>query len=209
MDDPSRNLVYHQGQVRRVDRERLLGQRGCVLWFTGLSGSGKSTIAHRIEERLLGLRHLCQVLDGDNIRHGLCRDLGFSAADRSENIRRIAEVAKLSVEAGLIVSTAFISPFRADRAQARAVIGDERFVEVFLDVPLEDCERRDPKGLYRKVRAGEIAEFTGISSPYEAPEAPELRIPTSGLSVDQSVDRVLTYLAERGFLRAPVDETTR
>jgi adenylylsulfate kinase len=209
MDDPSRNLVYHQGQVRRVDRERLLGQRGCVLWFTGLSGSGKSTIAHRIEERLLGLRHLCQVLDGDNIRHGLCRDLGFSAADRSENIRRIAEVAKLSVEAGLIVSTAFISPFRADRAQARAVIGDERFVEVFLDVPLEDCERRDPKGLYRKVRAGEIAEFTGISSPYEAPEAPEIRIPTSGLSVDQSVDRVLTYLAERGFLRAPVDETTR
>jgi adenylylsulfate kinase len=209
MDDPSRNLVYHQGQVRRVDRERLLGQRGCVLWFTGLSGSGKSTIAHRIEERLLGLRHLCQVLDGDNIRHGLCRDLGFSAADRSENIRRIAEVAKLSVEAGLIVSTAFISPFRADRAQARAVIGDERFVEVFLDVPLEDCERRDPKGLYRKVRAGEIAEFTGISSPYEAPEAPEIRIPTSGLSVDQSVDRVLTYLAERGFLRAPVDETPR
>jgi adenylylsulfate kinase len=206
MDPKSRNIVFHRGTVTREDREQRLGQRGCVLWFTGLSGSGKSTIAHAVELRLFQLGHLCQVLDGDNIRHGLCRDLGFDAADRTENIRRIAEVAKLATEAGLIVSTAFISPFREDREQARTVVGSDRFLEVFLDVPIDECERRDPKGLYAKVRRGEIPEFTGISSPYEAPLAPELTIPTAGMTIEQSVDAVVAYLAAKGFLRGPGDE---
>ena len=209
MDPKSKNIVFHQGTVTREDREQRLGQRGCVLWFTGLSGSGKSTIAHAVELRLFQLGHLCQVLDGDNIRHGLCRDLGFGATDRTENIRRIAEVAKLSTEAGLVVSTAFISPFRADRDQARTVIGSERFLEVFLDVPVDECERRDPKGLYAKVRRGEIPEFTGISSPYEAPVSPELTIPTAGMSIDESVDQVVAYLQGRGFLSSPGRESER
>lgn len=203
MEPTSKNIVFHPGEVTRGDRERLLGQRGCVLWFTGLSGSGKSTVCRAVEARLAGLRRLVQVLDGDNIRHGLCRDLGFSANDRSENIRRIAEVAALSVDAGLIVLTAFISPFRADRALARERIGSADFLEIFLDVPLEVCEERDPKGLYRKVRRGEIAEFTGISSPYEAPESPDLRLPTAELTLVQSVDLIIEFLARRGVLRAP------
>ncbi|MGA1525301.1 MAG: adenylyl-sulfate kinase [Planctomycetota bacterium] len=206
MDPKSRNIVFHRGTVTREDREQRLGQRGCVLWFTGLSGSGKSTIAHAVELQLFRLGHLCQVLDGDNIRHGLCRDLGFDAADRTENIRRIAEVAKLATEAGLIVSTAFISPFREDRDHARTVIGSERFLEVFLDVPIDDCEARDPKGLYARARKGEIPQFTGISSPYEAPLAPELTIPTAGMTIEQSVDAVVAYLAAKGFLRGPGDE---
>ena len=144
-----------------------------------------------------------------NVRHGLCGDLGFNDQDRSENIRRIAEVAKLSVEAGMIVLTAFISPFRSDRDQARAVIGEDRFLEIYLDVPLAECERRDPKGLYAKVRRGEIAEFTGISSPYEPPAHPELTLPTAGLDVSASVGRVTEYLESRGFLRAPGDGTSR
>lgn len=203
MQPNDRNLVYHHGLVAAPDRERLLGQRGCVLWFTGLSGSGKSTLSAALEKRLFDAGHLVQVLDGDNIRQGLCRDLGFSAAERSENIRRIAEVAKLSVELGVIVSTAFISPFRADRELARATIGSERFVEVFLDVPLADCERRDPKGLYAKVRRGEIAEFTGISSPYEPPLDPALTLPTASLDLDRSVQQVVAWLDAHGFLRAP------
>ncbi len=203
MEPISKNIVFHPGQVSRKDRERLLGQRGCVLWFTGLSGSGKSTVCRAVEARLAGIGRLVQVLDGDNIRHGLCSDLGFSAADRSENIRRIAEVAALSVDSGLIVLTAFISPFRADRALARQRIGSDDFLEVFLDVPLDVCEQRDPKGLYVKVRRGEIAEFTGISSPYEAPEYPDLRLPTAEQSLDQSVDQIVAYLVQRGVLRAP------
>ncbi|MCC6785674.1 MAG: adenylyl-sulfate kinase [Planctomycetes bacterium] len=207
MEPRSKNIVFHHGEIRREDRERLLGQRGCVLWFTGLSGSGKSTVGRAVERRLFELGHLVQVLDGDNVRHGLCKDLGFSAQDRSENIRRIAEVATLSVDAGLIVLTAFISPFRADRAQARAIIGTERFVEVFVDVPLAVCEARDPKGLYRKVRQGEIAEFTGISSPYEPPDAPELVLRTADLPLDASVGHVIEYLDRRALLRG-TDGTT-
>ncbi|MBK8978034.1 MAG: adenylyl-sulfate kinase [Planctomycetes bacterium] len=203
MDPKSRNIVFHPGEVTQRDRESLLGQRGCVLWFTGLSGSGKSTVSRAVEKRLYERGHLVQVLDGDNVRHGLCRDLGFSADDRTENIRRIAEVAKLSVDAGLIVLTAFISPFRADRDAARAVVGTERFVEVFLDVPLDVCEERDPKGLYAKVRRGEIAEFTGISSPYEPPLRPELSVPTAGQTVEASAAQVLDWLQANGFLSGP------
>jgi adenylylsulfate kinase len=203
MDPKSRNIVFHPGDVTQTDRESLLGQRGCVLWFTGLSGSGKSTISRAVEKQLYERGQLVQVLDGDNVRHGLCSDLGFSDADRTENIRRIAEVARLSVDVGLIVLTAFISPFRADRDAARAVIGAERFVEVFLDVPLDVCEQRDPKGLYRKVRAGEIAEFTGVSSPYEAPLDPEITVPTAELSVDDCARRAIDWLDEQGFLGSP------
>lgn len=207
MQPRSQNIVFHHGEVSRADRERLLGQRGCVLWFTGLSGSGKSTVARAVERRLFERKHLVQVLDGDNVRHGLCKDLGFSATDRTENIRRIAELAALSVDAGLIVLTAFISPFRADRAQARAIVGTESFVEVFVDVPLAVCETRDPKGLYKKVRKGELAEFTGISSPYEAPDAPELVLRTADLTLDRSVDQVIEYLDLRRFLGAPGNPT--
>ncbi len=200
MQQKSQNVTYHRGAVAREDRERLLGQRGCVLWFTGLSGSGKSTVCRAVEERLHRDGHLVQVLDGDNVRHGLCRDLGFADADRTENIRRIAEVAALSVDVGLIVLTAFISPFRADRDQARAVIGPDRFLEVFLDVPLAECEKRDPKGLYAKVRRGEIAEFTGVSSPYEPPLHPELTLRTAELSVDDSASRVVGHMLAHGLL---------
>jgi len=207
MQPRSQNIVFHHGEVSRADRERLLGQRGCVLWFTGLSGSGKSTVARQVERRLFERKHLVQVLDGDNVRHGLCKDLGFSATDRTENIRRIAELAALSVDAGLIVLTAFISPFRADRAQARAIVGTESFVEVFVDVPLAVCESRDPKGLYKKVRKGELAEFTGISSPYEPPDAPELVLRTADLTLDRSVDQVIEYLDRRQFLGAPGNPT--
>ncbi|MBI5853558.1 MAG: adenylyl-sulfate kinase [Planctomycetes bacterium] len=207
MQPRSQNIVFHHGEVSRADRERLLGQRGCVLWFTGLSGSGKSTVARAVERRLFERKHPVQVLDGDNVRHGLCKDLGFSATDRTENIRRIAELAALSVDAGLIVLTAFISPFRADRAQARAIVGTESFVEVFVDVPLAVCESRDPKGLYKKVRRGELAEFTGISSPYEAPDAPELVLRTADLTLDRSVDQVIEYLDRRLFLGTPGNPT--
>lgn len=207
MQPRSENIVFHHGQVARADREARLGQRGCVLWFTGLSGSGKSTVCRAVETRLAATGHLVQVLDGDNVRHGLCKDLGFSAADRSENIRRIAEIAKLSVDVGLIVLTAFISPFRADRAQARAVIGTDDFIEVFLDVSLAVCEQRDPKGLYRKVRAGEIAEFTGISSPYEPPDSPEIRLATGDQTLEQSVDAVIDSMTRRGLLGGPTGTT--
>ena len=202
MDPKSRNIVYHHGEVDRADRERLLGQRGGVLWFTGLSGSGKSTVARAVEKQLFQRGRLVHVLDGDNIRHGLCKDLGFSDADRTENIRRIAEVAKLFVDAGVIVLTAFISPFRADRQQARDVIGTDSFVEVFVDTPIEVCESRDPKGLYAKARAGEIPAFTGITSPYEAPTAPEIRLPTADRSVDDAAADVVAALDARGMLRA-------
>jgi adenylylsulfate kinase len=203
MEPKSRNITFHHGEVTRGDRERLLGQRGCVLWFTGLSGSGKSTVARAVEKVLHGRGQLVHVLDGDNVRHGLCKDLGFSDADRTENIRRISEVAALFADAGLITLTAFISPFRADRAAARAVVGDDSFIEVFLDVPLEVCEQRDPKGLYKKVRAGEIPEFTGVSSPYEAPESPELTVPTAELALDDSAARVVDWLERSGYLTPP------
>ncbi len=195
-----RNLVRHVGRVTAEDRQRLLGHLPVTVWLTGLSGSGKSTIAYNLEERLVASGHACAVLDGDNMRHGLNRDLGFSQEDRSENIRRVAEVARLMNEAGLIVITAFISPYAADREQAREIIGPERFVETFVDAPLEECERRDPKGLYAKARAGLIPEFTGVSAPYEPPPSPELRLDTTSRSAEQLVEAVLAYLRQRGIL---------
>ena len=165
-----------QGLVSAADRQQLLNQKGATIWLTGLSGSGKSTIAKQLEQSLMGLGHLCYILDGDNIRHGLNRDLGFSMEDRRENIRRIAEVAALMNDAGVIVITSFISPYISDRAAAREVIGDESFVEVFVDTAIEVCEERDPKGLYKKARDGEIQQFTGISDPYEAPQDAELTL---------------------------------
>jgi adenylylsulfate kinase len=200
MSHPNKNIVWHAGEVTSADRERLLCQRGCVVWFTGLSGSGKSTVARACESKLTADGHVCYVLDGDNVRHGLNSDLGFDPDGRRENIRRISEVAKLFCDAGLLTLTAFISPYREDRDAARAIIGAERFVEVHLDVPLAVCEERDPKKLYKRARAGEIAEFTGISAPYEEPESPELVIDTSKMSVDDAVENIMGYLTEKGFV---------
>ena len=197
------NLRRHDGVITRTDRERLLRQRGCVVWFTGLSGSGKSTIARAMEERLAKAGRLAYVLDGDNIRHGLCQDLGFGDADRTENIRRIGHTAALFVDAGVIVLTAFISPFRADRAKAREAIGANDFVEVFVDAPLATCEQRDPKGLYKKARAGQIQDFTGISSPYEPPLQPDLRLRNGERPLAEVVAEVETLLHNRGVLAAP------
>lgn len=194
------NITWHQGTVKKQDRERLLQQKGVVIWFTGLPSSGKSTIAHAVEERLLEQGHLCYVLDGDNIRHGLNKNLGFSPEDREENIRRIGEVAKLFAQAGLITMTAFISPYRADRDKARKLLGDGEFFEVFVKVPLELAEKRDPKGLYKKARDGLIKEFTGISAPYEEPLNPELVIDTSALDVKQCRDLVIFLLEEKGII---------
>lgn len=190
----SPNAIWQATSVTRQDREQLNGHPGFILWFTGLSGSGKSTMIHQVEKILHGAnRHTCS-LDGDNVRHGLCGDLGFSHADRVENIRRIGEMAKLMVEAGLIVLCGFISPFSADRQQVRSRVGPKDFLEIYCHCPLEVCEERDVKGLYRKARAGEIREFTGISSPYEVPQAPELVLNTGTDSIDVCVQRVLDLL---------------
>jgi adenylylsulfate kinase len=203
-DDPrSRNLTWHAGRVTREARAQRLGHQGAVLWLTGLSGSGKSTLSRALEEALLARGALAYVLDGDNLRHGLNRDLGFSEADRTENIRRVGEVARLMVDAGLICVTAFISPYRADRAQARALIGSEApFFEVYVKTPLEVCEQRDPKQLYRKARAGEIKNFTGLDAPYEEPENPELVVETHLHPLETCVAQVLAALEARGILRA-------
>ncbi len=203
MTDHPRHLTRHTGAVTRGDRERLLGQRGAVVWFTGLSGSGKSTVAHALEERLAAAGRLTYVLDGDNVRHGLCADLGFGAADRTENIRRVGHVAALLADAGVLVLTSFISPYRADREQVRRIVGDD-FVEVFVDAPLAVCEARDPKGLYKKARAGQIAEFTGISAPYEAPQEPDLHLHTGDQDLQASVTAVHDLLTARGLF-APAD----
>jgi adenylylsulfate kinase len=193
-------VVWHHATIDRSMRERLNGHKSVVLWFTGLSGSGKSTLAHAVEDRLHALECRTFVLDGDNIRHGLCGDLGFSDADRVENIRRIGEVAKLFVEAGVISLTAFISPFRADRERVRGLMMHGDFIEIYCKASLETCESRDPKGLYKKARAGEIKAFTGISSPYEEPVNPELVIETDKLSLEESVERVMELLRGRGIL---------
>jgi adenylylsulfate kinase len=193
------NIVWHAGAVTRADRERLNGHRGATVWLTGLSGSGKSTIAVELEKRLWDRGVRAYILDGDNIRHGLNKNLGFSPADRTENIRRIGEVAKLFTDAGLVALTAFISPYRADRDQVRALMPED-FIEVFVDCPVEVCERRDVKGLYKKARAGEIPEFTGVSAPYEPPERPELTIRSDRQSVEESVREVLAYLERRGII---------
>lgn len=186
----SQNLVWHSSSVSRDDREQLNGHRGRVIWLTGLSGAGKSTVASALEKRLHAEGKHTYLLDGDNVRHGLNRDLGFSDADRVENIRRVAEVSHLMVDAGLIVLVSFISPFRSDRRMARSLFAEGEFVEVFVDTPLEECERRDIKGLYAKARNGLLKNFTGIDSPYERPEFPEIRLRTE-MTVEDCVDEVL------------------
>ena len=194
------NIHVQHVDVDRAARAALKGQRPCVLWLTGLSGAGKSTVANLVEKKLHALGCHTYLLDGDNVRHGLNKDLGFTAADRVENIRRIAEVAKLMADAGLIVLTAFISPFRAERRMARELMPEGEFIEVFVDAPLDVAEGRDPKGLYRKARRGEIKNFTGIDSPYEPPEAPEIRIDTAKLTPEGAADEVLRLLARRGLI---------
>jgi adenylylsulfate kinase len=201
------NIVWHQGNVTRADREKINGHKACTVWLTGLSGSGKSTIAVDLEKRLCERGVRTYILDGDNIRHGLNKNLGFSPEDRTENIRRIGEVAALFADAGTIIITSFISPYRSDRALARGRVPAGKFIEVFLDVSVEVCERRDPKGLYKKARRGEIAQFTGVSAPYEAPEQPELALDTDAMSLDACVDTIVEHLRREGFLsgeeRAP------
>jgi bifunctional enzyme CysN/CysC len=203
----AQNIQLQSYRIGKVERARLLAQQPTVLWFTGLSGAGKSTIADRVEQRLHALGRHCMLLDGDNLRHGLNRDLGFSDADRVENIRRVAEVARLLVEAGLIVITAFISPFRAERRLARERVQPGEFVEVHVDVPLAVAEARDPKGLYAKARRGELARFTGIDSPYEPPERPELHIDTTACDADAAAARVVAWLHAQGRLTPPLNVT--
>jgi len=196
------NIVTHASLVSPELRQRKLGQSGCVLWFTGYSGSGKSTLATALEKALIDDHHFAYVLDGDNVRHGLNRDLGFAAEDRTENIRRIGEVANLFADAGVITLTAFISPYLADRQLARDVIGTDRFREIYLTTPLEVCEERDPKGLYKKARAGEIGEFTGISAPYEPPLNPDLIIDTSANDLDTCVAQLINQLRQDQVITA-------
>lgn len=204
----SSNVVWHKHEVGRADRERLNGHRSFVLWFTGLSGAGKSTLASAVESRLFALGCRSFVFDGDNVRHGLCSDLGFSEADRRENIRRIGEMTRLFVEAGVIAMTAFISPFREDRQRVRDLLPPGEFIEVYCDCSLEVCEERDVKGLYAKARAGLIPNYTGISSPYEVPENPEIVVPTDHQSLEESVETVLSALRRLELIpktEAPAD----
>lgn len=197
---PSTNIVWHHATVTRTRREAQNGHRGAIIWFTGLSGSGKSTLAHAVEESLHQRGCRTFVLDGDNVRHGLCGDLGFSAKDRRENIRRIGEMAKLFMGAGVIVLTAFISPYRADRERVRGMVEQGDFIEIYCDASLEICEGRDIKGLYKKARAGELAEFTGISSPYEAPEFPELTVNTGTMELNSCVQLVIDEMVRRSII---------
>lgn len=196
------NIHWHEGNVTADERQKNMGQKGCTIWMTGLSGSGKSTVAVALEQTLLQRGRHAYRLDGDNIRHGLNKNLGFSAEDRAENIRRIGEVAKLFADAGVIAITSFISPYRADRDLVRKLHDDAGlpFIEVFVSCPIEEAEKRDPKGLYKKARAGQIKGFTGIDDPYEAPEKPELDLPTHQLSIEQSVVRLMEELQRRGII---------
>jgi adenylylsulfate kinase len=192
------NVVWHEGHVSREAREQLLNQKGCLVWLTGLPSSGKSTIAFTTEHALVARGHLSFVLDGDNIRHGLNKDLGFSAEDREENIRRIGEAGKLFSDAGLVSFTSFISPYRKDRDNVRALFPEGEFFEVHIDTPVELCEERDPKGLYKKARAGEIANFTGVSDPYEVPEKPELVIKTAECTPQEAAVAIMEMLEREG-----------
>ncbi len=197
----SSNVVWHQATVTRTRRESMNGHRSTIIWFTGLSGSGKSTLAHAVEETLhqRGLKTF--VLDGDNVRHGLCGDLGFSEQDRSENIRRIGQAAKLFIESGVIVLTAFISPFQVDRHRVRMIVeNDSDFLEIYCQCPLEECENRDVKGLYQRARKGEIADFTGISSPYEQPENADLAVNTAELDIQECVNQIINMLESHGII---------
>jgi adenylylsulfate kinase len=194
------NIVWHNESVTRSEREESYGHRSFALWFTGLSGAGKSTVAQAVQKELFERGFHPYVLDGDNVRHGLCGDLGFSVEDRHENIRRIGELVKLFVDAGLIAISAFISPLRQDRARARDLLAEGDFIEIFCDCSIAVCEERDVKGLYKKARAGLIKEFTGITSPYEAPDNPELVLPTDRQSLQESVGQVVLYLEQRGYI---------
>ena len=194
------NIIWHHAVITSAHRESLNRHKSFVLWFTGLSGSGKSTLAHAVEERLYQMGCHTFVFDGDNVRHGLCSDLGFSVEDRSENIRRIGEMVKLFIEAGIIAMTAFISPYIRDRDWVRSRVGKEKFIEIYCDSSLAVCESRDTKGLYAKARRGEIAEFTGVSSPYESPLNPELHLRTDETSLEECVDIVVKYLLDRKFI---------
>jgi adenylylsulfate kinase len=198
----SNNIVWHEHHVSKEQRTKLKQQKPCVLWFTGLSGSGKSTIANTVEAKLNAFKKHTYLLDADNVRMGLNKDLGFSYNDRVENIRRVGEVSKLFVNSGLIVLTAFISPFQKDIDFARELVEDGEFIEVFIDTPLDICESRDPKGLYKKARCGDIPNFTGISSPYEAPITPEIHIKTDELDIEECADKVINYLNKKGYLNA-------
>ena len=199
-DQRATNITWHGGQIGRTEREKVLGQKGATIWLTGLSGSGKSTVAVAVEAELVNRGRLAYVLDGDNVRHGLNKNLGFSPDDRTENIRRIGEVSKLFTDAGVLVFTSFISPYRADRDQARELFENGDFIEVYVKADVETCEGRDPKGLYKKARAGEIPEFTGISAPYEEPNDPELVVDTANQTVEESVVTLVSYLEEKGYL---------
>ena len=192
------NIVWHEGHVAREQREALLKQKGVLIWLTGLPSSGKSTLAFTVEHALVERGRMAYVLDGDNIRHGLNKTLGFSAEDRAENIRRIGEVGKLFADAGVITLSSFVSPYRTDRDAVRELMADNDFIEVFIDTPLKVCEKRDPKGLYKKARAGEIPNFTGISDPYEPPESPELVIHTVDSTPQQAARQIITLLEARG-----------
>ncbi|MGJ0516430.1 MAG: adenylyl-sulfate kinase [Methylomicrobium sp.] len=197
----STNVVWHHATVTRARREQQNGHRGAIIWFTGLSGAGKSTLAHAVEEKLHQMGCRTFVLDGDNVRHGLCGDLGFSPKDREENIRRVGEVAKLFMEAGVIVLTAFISPYKADRTRVRGMVEHGDFMEIFCDSSVEICESRDVKGLYKKARSGLIADFTGISSPYEAPVNPELAVNTSEYTQNECTQQILNEMVFRGLIK--------
>jgi adenylylsulfate kinase len=199
-DQKATNVTWHDHRVSRQDREKIKGQKSAVLWFTGLSACGKSTVANTVDHMLNELGRHTYLLDGDNIRMGLNKNLGFSAEDRAENIRRIGEVAKLFADAGVITLTAFISPYKVDRDNVRALMKPGEFIEVFVDASLETCEKRDPKGLYKKARAGEIKNFTGISDPYEAPEKPELVLDSNTKGIDELAGEVVAYLKSKGLL---------
>jgi len=204
--DKSSDVVWHNAAVSHADHVNLNGHKAAVLWFTGLSGSGKSTVANAVDLMLHQLNVKTYLLDGDNVRHGLNGDLGFSDEDRVENIRRVSEVANLFADAGLLVSTAFISPFISDREVARTLLPNEQFIEVFIDTPLAVCESRDPKGLYKKARAGEIKNFTGIDSSYEAPVDEEIHIKTADQSIQACAQQVINYLQQHGYIAAELKE---
>ncbi|MDQ1338044.1 MAG: Adenylyl-sulfate kinase [Campylobacterota bacterium] len=196
----SNNIVWHNSHLSKEQRSNLKNQKPCILWFTGLSGSGKSTLANALEVKLFELGFHTYLLDGDNVRHGLNVDLGFDDKARVENIRRVGEVAKLFVDSGTIIITAFISPFISDRAQVRALVKEDEFIEIFVDTPLEVCESRDPKGLYKKARAGEIKNFTGIDSPYEKPLKPEVHIINDKIEFNENIDIIVKYLKTNGYI---------
>ncbi len=199
--NPNKDVVWHQYRISKTQRSEQKRQQPCILWFTGLSGSGKSTLANAVEQRLFELNHHTYLLDGDNVRHGLNKDLGFSDGDRQENIRRIGELSALFVDSGLLVLAAFISPFRAERRMVRELVKPGEFIEVHVATPLSACEQRDPKGLYKKARAGEIRNFTGIDSDYEVPQTPEIAIDTSSQSLEASVQQIIDYLKAHNILK--------